>query len=124
MDPPFVQARMTGGAFSDRAVYNATSGTFSHGNALPSGINRCVNGDCSLPGETAVSDEGCFSTVSVFTVDYDAPLGRDQARVRTALKGLVQYENSPVKMSVNARDKLSRESHHSNRDLSWKSERR
>lgn len=96
--PPFVQTRLTGGAFTDSAVYNATSKTFTYGNSLGSGVNRCINGNCALPGETTVVGDGCYSSVSVFTVDYDAPIGSDQGGVRTALEPLVVYE-SPSKMA-------------------------
>jgi 5'-nucleotidase len=91
--PPFVQTRLSGGAFTDSAVYNATKGTFTYGNYVGSGVNRCISGNCALPGETDVVGDGCYSSVSVFTVDYDAPRGADQASVREALTPLVVYEN-------------------------------
>ena len=45
---------------------------------------------------------GCQSSVSVFTVDYDAPNGANTTAVRAALGPLVQYANttSPAKRSV------------------------
>jgi 5'-nucleotidase len=39
------------------------------------GINTCVSGDCSLPGETLVATTTCQTAVTVFSVDYDAPQG-------------------------------------------------
>ena len=90
--PPFIQTRLTGGGFTDTAVYNATTKVFTYGNIASSGINTCINGDCGLPGETDVVDSGCFSSVSVFTVDYDAPNGAGQTEVRGALSPLVAYE--------------------------------
>lgn len=37
------------------------------------GVNTCITGDCSLPGETDIIANTCQSSVSVFSVDYDAP---------------------------------------------------
>jgi len=89
--PPFIQSRLTGGADYDTAVFNATSGTFHYANIVSPGGNRCINGNCALPGETNVLDDGCQSSVSVFTVDYDAPTGPDQAGVRARLSSVVEY---------------------------------
>ena len=92
--PPFIQTRLTGGAFSDFAAFNATSQTFSFQNILGAGVNACINGDCSLPGETTIVNAGCQSSVSVFTVDYDAPSGKDEKKVRSALEPLVKYQKN------------------------------
>ncbi|KAF2792871.1 sure-like protein [Melanomma pulvis-pyrius CBS 109.77] len=72
--PPVVKTRMTGEAEVDYAAYNETSGLFTWENLRPraAGVNACYNGDCSLPGETYVVGGGGVS-VSVFTIDYDAP---------------------------------------------------
>jgi 5'-nucleotidase len=91
--PPFVQTRLTGGAFTDKAAFNATTGLFTFANLLGDGVNRCINGDCRLPGETNVVASGCQSSVSVFTVDYDAPLGRDTSRVQHQMLPLVKFES-------------------------------
>ncbi|EXJ85287.1 hypothetical protein A1O3_05962 [Capronia epimyces CBS 606.96] len=109
VSPSFVQTRFTGGAFTDKVVYNATSGTFNYGNDLTGGINTCINGNCTLPGETDVVDGGCSVTVSVFTIDYDAPLGLAQAKVRGALTPLVAFENPSAKVRIRSRDDLSKE---------------
>ena len=106
VDPPFVQTRFGGGSFTDIAVYNETTGLFRYGNYLSEGVNRCINGDCSLPGETPIVDDGCAASVSVFTIDYDAPLGPDQGGVRTALSPLVHFEGGHG-MRVKARAGLS-----------------
>jgi 5'-nucleotidase len=107
VSPPFVQTRFGGGGFTDVALYNETTGLFRYGNYLSTAVNRCINGDCSLPGETAIVDEDCMSSVSVFTIDYDAPLGSDQNGVRLALAPLVMYEGGPPgKMSIRVRDGL------------------
>lgn len=93
--PPFIQTRMTGGAEVDKAVFNAKTGLFNYGDDTPAnGINTCINGDCSLPGETVVVGSGCFSSVSVFTTDYDAPNCAGSKNVRPLLQPLVQYQNS------------------------------
>ncbi|KAF2109346.1 acid phosphatase precursor [Lophiotrema nucula] len=72
--PDVVASRMTGDADVDEAVYNETSGLFTWANIEPkaAGVNVCYNGDCSLPGETFAVENGAVS-ISVFTVDYDAP---------------------------------------------------
>ena len=87
--PKFYQTRLTGGALTDAAVFNATSGTFTYANYLGTGLNACINGDCSLPGETTVVNSGCQSSVSVFTIDYDAPSTGNTTNVRKALEPLV-----------------------------------
>ena len=104
VDPPFIQTRFTGGAFTDSAIYNETTGLFKYGNLLTTALNRCINGNCALPGETDVVDDGCFSAVSVFTIDYDAPLGQDQASVRQKLTPLVMFQDGGDKMTIKARD--------------------
>ena len=77
-----------------QAVLNATTGLFKYKNIVPPngvGGNMCINGNCSLLGETEVLDDGCQSSVSVFTVDYDAPTGTAQSNIRSRLSPLVQY---------------------------------
>jgi 5'-nucleotidase len=91
-NPPFVQSRLTGGAIVDKAVFNATSGLFTYGNDVNQGINACINGDCSLPGETNVITT-CSVAVSVFTTDYDAPNCGGSANVRTLFEPLVAFSN-------------------------------
>ncbi|MCJ1238662.1 hypothetical protein MMC14_006653 [Varicellaria rhodocarpa] len=91
--PPFIQTRLTGGADIDTAVFNATSRLFTYGNIVADGVNACINGDCSLPGETNVVSAGCQGSVSVFTVDYDAPISGATNAVRKSLQPLVSYAN-------------------------------
>ncbi|KAG8531725.1 uncharacterized protein KY384_003357 [Bacidia gigantensis] len=96
--PKFIQTRMTGGAQVDKAVFNETSKLFTFGNTDGPGLNTCINGDCSLPGETTVvNGPNCESSVSVFTVDYDAPSTKATAAVREGLCPLVEYEKHKVK---------------------------
>lgn len=94
IDPTFVQTRLTGGADYDIAVYNKTSGLFNYQNIVPAGGNQCINGDCSLPGETDVLNKGCQASISVFTVDYDAPLGKSQEDVRHKFAGIAPYHGA------------------------------
>ncbi|RDW64893.1 SurE-like protein [Coleophoma cylindrospora] len=99
VDPPFIQTRMTSGADVDGAAYNATSGLFTYKNIVDAGLNTCINGDCSLPGETNILNAGCQSSVSVFAVDYDAPTsvcgqGSATSSLRALLQPLVQDANS------------------------------
>ena len=89
-NPPFVQTRMTGGAAVDRAVQDPETGLFDWENIYEDGVNACINGDCSLPGETNVI-KGCAISVSVFTTDYDAPNCAGSAVVRNLFEPLVEY---------------------------------
>ena len=76
-DPPIIQTRFTGNAHVNEAVLDPKKGTFTWANIKPyaAGVNACINGDCSLPGETYVVENGNVS-VSLFTVDYSAPKGQ------------------------------------------------
>lgn len=100
VEPPFILSRLTGGALSDIAVYNATTKLFRYGDIVGPGVNICINGDCSLPGETEVIESGCRSAVSVFTVDYDAPIGKNFSSVQSKLTPLVQKETGLKKRSI------------------------
>ncbi|KAI7003950.1 hypothetical protein KC355_g8962 [Hortaea werneckii] len=85
--------RLTGGAVTDIAAYNETSQTFHYEPIVPEGgINACINGDCSLPGETEVVEDSCYGAVSVFTVDYSAPLGDATTDIRQRLTPLVSFQ--------------------------------
>ena len=108
VNPPFIQTRMTGGAEVDTAVYDPTTGLFSYGSVTPAGANTCINGDCSLPGETNVVSSGCFSSVSVFTVDYDAP-NPGSKKVRKLLEPLVKYQNATTNSTVGSKKLRARE---------------
>lgn len=103
--PPFVQTRMTGGADVDTAVFDPVTRLFSYGSIVSAGANTCINGDCSLPGETTVVEGGCFSSVSVFTVDYDAP-SPGSGEVRSLLEPLVGYRNGTGKNATVGRRKM------------------
>ncbi|KAF3923593.1 Exopolyphosphatase [Orbilia brochopaga] len=93
-DPAFTHSRLTGGAATDIAVYNEKTELFTWGDDYASpGVNTCINGDCSLPGETDVVKQ-CKTSISVFTIDYDAPTCGGHAQVRELLSGLVQNSGS------------------------------
>ncbi|KAF3922247.1 Exopolyphosphatase [Dactylellina cionopaga] len=89
-NPPFVHARLTGGAATNYAAFNEETGIFTWaGNFTSPGVNACINGDCELPGETDVIKE-CKTAVSVWTIDYDAPSCGGALQVRRLLDGLVE----------------------------------
>ncbi|KAI9839390.1 MAG: hypothetical protein M1837_002114 [Sclerophora amabilis] len=91
IDPPFIQTRLTGDANVDLANYDESTGLFTHGGINNSpGLNTCINGDCSLPGEAKVV-KTCQSSVSIFTVDYDAPNCQGSTPARTVLQPLVRF---------------------------------
>jgi 5'-nucleotidase len=97
VNPPFINTRLTGGADVDGITYNETSVIFTYKNIVSPGLSQCINGECSLPGETDVPNKGCNSSVSVFTVDYDAPIGGSCGKgpdVRSLLSPLVKNLNS------------------------------
>lgn len=93
MTPTFYQTRFTGGALTDIAVRNATTGVFRYAELLTEGVNACINGNCSLPGETEVVDGGCYGSVSTFTIDYSAPSGDLDAAVREKLVSVAKFED-------------------------------
>lgn len=81
--------------------FNSTPGLFKNQLVYDTpALNVCINGDCSLPGEADFLDKDCKTSVSVFTVGYDAPdssscaAGNQTAAIRSALGPLVQYLNS------------------------------
>ena len=71
-----MQTRFTGNAHVNEAVLDTEDMTFHYENIKPyaAGVNACVNGDCTLPGETYVVENGGVS-ISVYSVDYTAPKG-------------------------------------------------
>ncbi|KAK8152637.1 5'/3'-nucleotidase sure [Phyllosticta citrichinensis] len=94
IDPPFVRTRMTGGALSTKAVYNNATGIFSGENIEGVGLNACINGNCSLRGETDVALKGCETAVTIFSVDYDVPTGPDTSKIEDRLRPLVRTDGS------------------------------
>jgi 5'-nucleotidase len=90
-DPPVVQTRMTGDADTNYAKWDPETGTFTWENILPlaAGVNACLNGDCSLPGETFVVSQNKVS-VSYYIVDYDAPTTWNTKDLEKRLKPLTE----------------------------------
>jgi 5'-nucleotidase len=89
LKPPFVQSRFTRGGGIPALAYNTTTGLFVVPNnnffgLTPAGENTCYNGDCSLPGESIVVT-ACESAVTIFTVDYDAPINPETKMVEKKL---------------------------------------
>ncbi|KAH6888531.1 survival protein sure-like phosphatase/nucleotidase [Thelonectria olida] len=82
----FVQTRMTGNAHVNEAVLDASEGTFTWANIKPyaAGVNTCLNGDCSMEGETYVVENGGVS-ISLYTIDYTAPTN---AKTKSIMKRL------------------------------------
>ncbi|KAI9172627.1 Acid phosphatase [Paramyrothecium foliicola] len=70
----YVQTRMTGGAHVNEAVLDPKQGTFTWANIDPlaAGVNTCINGDCTMKGETPVVENGGVA-ISLYTIDYTAP---------------------------------------------------
>lgn len=107
VDPPFYQTRFTGGALTDIAVRNRTTGVFRYAEVYTEGVNACINGDCNLPGETEVVDSGCYGSVSVFTIDYSAPDSEADKAVREKLADVVltgEPEGTTRRKAMSKRD--------------------
>jgi len=88
-NPPFVQSRFTGGSGVVQAAYNASTGLVGIPNnnyygLITEGWNSCYNGNCGLPSESVVVT-ACESSVTIFTVDYDAPVNRETQQVESVL---------------------------------------
>ncbi|TQV92300.1 hypothetical protein V2A60_006987 [Cordyceps javanica] len=92
-EPEIVRTRMTGNAHVNEAVWDPKKGIFTWANIKPyaAGVNACVHGDCSLPGETYVVENGGIA-VSIYTVDYDAPSGKYASSIMQRLKPLTSAE--------------------------------
>lgn len=77
VDPEWTWTRLTGQSTPGFSVnFNETSGEFALGYGQSyKPLTVCYNGDCSLTSESYVTTEfGCSSAISVFTIDWDAPL--------------------------------------------------
>lgn len=77
-NPEYVFTRMSPAGIAWSCFFNETTGAFDWLDLTPNdlqGANMPYNGDLTLPGETVISGpQTCKSSISVFTVDYDAPL--------------------------------------------------
>ncbi|EKM53971.1 uncharacterized protein PHACADRAFT_257501 [Phanerochaete carnosa HHB-10118-sp] len=70
-DPPFILTRLAGGALVPTLAIGP-DGFPLETEIVTSGVNPNFTGVPILPGETIISS-GCQSSVSVFSIDYDAP---------------------------------------------------
>jgi 5'-nucleotidase len=88
----YVQTRMTGNAHVNEAVLDAEEGTFTWANIEPyaAGINTCINGDCSLEGETYVVEHGAVA-ISLYTIDYTAPSTGATRRIMERIQPLAPW---------------------------------
>lgn len=88
MEPAYVHTRMTG---SKEAVYaldfSEDTESFRSYRMVTEAVGNCVNGDCTLAGETDIVGSGCYSTISAFSIDADLPeeLGAETAVLFQAL---------------------------------------
>lgn len=87
----YVQTRMTGNAHVNEAVLDPDEGTFTWANIKPyaAGVNSCINGDCSMEGETYVVEHGDVS-ISLYTIDYTAPSTRSTKGIMERLEPLAK----------------------------------
>lgn len=74
LDPQFVFSRLSGpDSISPDMAFNETSGLFEWKNGHFTGTTQCIFGNCDLPSESWVlAEEKCKTSVSVFSIDYDA----------------------------------------------------
>lgn len=96
--PVWARTRLTGSAYIDELTLDEETGLPTYSDVVPAsgkGLNTCLSGDCSLPGETAylAEDTTCKASVSVFSVDYDAPTDKI-GTVTPALKKAVSALNA------------------------------
>ncbi|KAJ9136923.1 Acid phosphatase [Pleurostoma richardsiae] len=102
IDPPFILTRMASLARTDKAAYNSSTGLFVYQKIISPTTSKCIDDECSLPGEVEVLASGCRSSVTVFAVDYDAPYA-EQCRNVTApyslVPSIVQLMNSTLLVS-------------------------
>ncbi|RCK64006.1 Acid phosphatase [Candida viswanathii] len=75
-DPTWAFARMSGmDAIGADIQYDEETQKYSWVSRSWDALTACYNGDCSLPSENYVLEQGnCQATVSVFSIDYDANL--------------------------------------------------
>lgn len=97
----FYQTRLTGGAFTDKIVINSTTGLPTYQNFAAPGLNVCLSGDCSLPGETnIIAQDNCSATVSLYSVDYDAPTSGLQYAKPSIQKTIAALNKGGKKRSI------------------------
>lgn len=85
-NPNFVYTRLAGiDADVAYVYYNETTGLVSSKYRYTDALTVCNSGDCTLPSESLVVDDGCSITISTFQIDYDA-----NAALQNEVKGLLQ----------------------------------
>ncbi|KAI9709866.1 MAG: hypothetical protein M1812_007574 [Candelaria pacifica] len=85
LSPSYTETRMTGSAVVSKAVFDEKTGTFHSSNTVPEkGANTCINGECSLPSESTVLSK-CQTSVTLFTIDYDAPIDNQKVSQKSHL---------------------------------------
>lgn len=90
----WTHTRLTGKAVIDRFVINGTTGLPTYANYVSEGVNACLAGDCSLPGETDVIENGnCQATASIYSVDYDAPINATADVVSALTSGITSLNS-------------------------------
>lgn len=73
-DPSWVATRLTGAKASGPSLaFNETSGLFSWKDRESNALSNRISGSVVVPSESEVLASGCRSSVSFFSIDYDAP---------------------------------------------------
>ena len=92
-DLEYIQTRMTGNAHVNEAVLDPKKGTFTWENIKPyqAGVNTCVNGDCTMEGETYAVENGAVS-ISLYTIDYTAPTTRKTKTIMERIKPFAPWK--------------------------------
>lgn len=80
-DPEYVYTRMSGlDSVTSNLVFNETTGLPVWNFGKYDALTKCVFGDCDLPSESWVlAEEKCKSSLSLFSIDYDASYKQSQA---------------------------------------------
>ncbi|KAM9891338.1 hypothetical protein OXX79_010794 [Metschnikowia pulcherrima] len=80
-DPDYVYSRMSGlDSVTPNLVFNETTGLPVWQYGKFAATTQCIFGDCDLPSESWVlSQEKCKSSLSLFSIDYDASYKQSQA---------------------------------------------
>lgn len=80
-DPEYVYTRLSGASsLTSDLAFNETSGLPQYVSKGYTGIRTCVFGDCDLPSEAWILyNQKCKSSLSLFSVDYDADYKQAEA---------------------------------------------
>ncbi|ODV96422.1 hypothetical protein PACTADRAFT_33592 [Pachysolen tannophilus NRRL Y-2460] len=75
-DPKYVFTRFTGSKETSTFVtYDNATGLLGTTSKYTAPDGNCLNGNCSLTSGTALLASGCYASIDVFSIDYDAPIG-------------------------------------------------